>query len=51
MTSRTDRYLNGIEPEKTHDGYFSIDKKTNRLVEPETKQVKDAETGQKGGYR
>ena len=40
-------FLNGIKAERTHNGYFSIDKKTNRLVEPETKQVKDTETGRK----
>lgn len=27
-------YLNGIKAEKTHNGYFSIDKKNNRLVDP-----------------
>jgi len=41
------KYLNGIKTEKTHNGYFSIDKKNNRLVDPEIKLVKDAETGQK----
>jgi len=30
-------YLKGIKTEKTHDGYFSIDKKTSRLVDPELK--------------
>lgn len=40
-------YLNGIKVENTHNGYFSIDKKSNRLVDPETKLVKDTETGQK----
>jgi type III restriction enzyme len=29
------RYLKGIQAAKTHQGYFSIDKKTNRLVDPE----------------
>jgi type III restriction enzyme len=28
------KYLNGIKAEKTHNGYFSIDKKSNRLVDP-----------------
>lgn len=28
-------YLRSIAPEKTHDGYFSIDRKTRRLVDPE----------------
>jgi len=27
-------YLAGIDPSKTHNGYFSIDKKTNRLKDP-----------------
>ncbi len=30
-------YIDGIKAEKTHDGYFSIDKKTRRLVDPEVK--------------
>ena len=30
------RYLQGIEPDKTHQGYFSIDKKTKHLIDPET---------------
>ncbi|KJR98257.1 MAG: restriction endonuclease subunit R [Desulfobulbaceae bacterium BRH_c16a] len=41
------KYLKGIKTEKTHNGYFSIDKKSKRLVDPDTKLVKDAETGQK----
>jgi type III restriction enzyme len=28
------RYLKGIQASKTHNGYFSIDKKTKRLVDP-----------------
>ncbi|MBC7772617.1 MAG: DEAD/DEAH box helicase family protein, partial [Pyrinomonadaceae bacterium] len=28
------KYLQGIEPARTHNGYFSIDKKHNRLVDP-----------------
>lgn len=31
------RYLKGIEVGKTHNGYFSIDKKTKRFVNPEAK--------------
>jgi type III restriction enzyme len=31
------RYLKGIQPAKTHNGYFSIDKKTKRLVNPDVK--------------
>jgi type III restriction enzyme len=30
------RYLKGIATAKTHNGYFSIDKKTKRMVDPET---------------
>ena len=30
------RYLNGIDAASTHNGYFSIDKKTNRLKNPKT---------------
>lgn len=28
------KYLGSIDPAKTHNGYFSIDKKTNRLKDP-----------------
>lgn len=31
------RYLTGIEAGRTHNGYFSIDKKTKRLVNPDVK--------------
>lgn len=31
------KYLRGIQADKTHNGYFSVDKKTNRLVNPDTK--------------
>ena len=31
------RYLKGIETSRTHNGYFSIDKKTKRLVNPDVK--------------
>ena len=31
------RYLKGIQASKTHNGYFSIDKKTKRLVNPDVK--------------
>jgi type III restriction enzyme len=34
-----DRYLKGIPTSKTHNGYFSIDKKTNRLVDPDFKKT------------
>lgn len=29
-----DKYLSGIETGKTHNGYFSIDKKSKRMVDP-----------------
>ncbi|MSM39377.1 MAG: restriction endonuclease subunit R [Geobacter sp.] len=35
------KYLNSIKPENTHHGYFSIDKKTNRLVNPDMKAKSD----------
>jgi type III restriction enzyme len=31
------RYLQGIDAAKTHNGYFSIDKKTKRFVNPDVK--------------
>jgi type III restriction enzyme len=31
------RYLKGIQTDKTHNGYFSIDKKTSRMVDPEVR--------------
>lgn len=31
------RYLKGIDAARTHNGYFSIDKKTKRLVDPAVK--------------
>jgi len=31
-------YLKGIDPKKTHNGYFSIDKKSSRMVDPSTKK-------------
>ncbi len=34
-----DKYLKGIEPSQTHNGYFSIDKKTRRLVDPAFKKT------------
>ncbi|MGZ8190280.1 MAG: type III restriction-modification system endonuclease [Methylococcaceae bacterium] len=40
-------YLRGIEASKTHQGYFSVDKKSKRLVDPAIKLIKNDETGQK----
>lgn len=31
------QYLRGVATDRTHEGYFSIDKKSKRLVDPETK--------------
>lgn len=31
------QYLKGIQASRTHNGYFSIDKKTKRLINPEAK--------------
>lgn len=43
------RYLNGIATNKTHNGYFSIDKKTKRLIDPETGK-KSTETDDVDAY-
>jgi type III restriction enzyme len=42
-------YLRGIEASKTHNGYFSIDKKTKRLKNPETGK-KSSETDDTDAY-
>jgi type III restriction enzyme len=42
-------YLKGIDPSRTHNGYFSIDKKTKRLVNPETGK-KSTETDDVDAY-
>ena len=42
-------YLNGIKAEKTHNGYFSIDKKSNRLIDP-TVGAKSTETDDVDAY-
>ena len=34
------RYLKGIKAAKTHNGYFSIDKKTKRLVDPDREEAR-----------
>jgi len=39
------RYLQGIDTPRTHNGYFSIDKKSKRLVDPKVKK-KGGEAGQ-----
>lgn len=38
-------YLKAIEVDRTHNGYFSIDKKSKRLADPALKKVKDEELG------
>lgn len=43
------RYLNGIATGRTHEGYFSIDKKTKRMVDPETGK-KSTETDDVDAY-
>jgi type III restriction enzyme len=40
-------YLSTIDPAKTHNGYFSIDKKSGRDINGVIKQEADAETGKK----
>ncbi len=35
------KFLAGIDPAKTHNGYFSIDKKTNRLKDPDVAKTGD----------
>ena len=42
-------YLLGIETSRTHEGYFSIDKKSKRLVDPETAK-KSTETDDVDAY-
>ena len=43
------RYLKGIATARTHEGYFSIDKKTKRMVDPETGK-KSTETDDVDAY-
>lgn len=43
------RYLKGIQARQTHNGYFSIDKKSKRLVDPETGK-KSTETDDVDAY-
>ncbi len=43
------KYLRGIQTKQTHNGYFSIDKKTKRLVDPETGK-KSTETDDVDAY-
>lgn len=41
------KHLADIDAEKTHNGYFSIDKKTGRDINGKIKEEKDSETGRK----
>jgi type III restriction enzyme len=41
------KYLGAIDPASTHNGYFSIDKKSSRLIDGAIKVEKDSETGRK----
>lgn len=43
------RYLKGIATTKTHNGYFSIDKKSKRMIDPETGK-KSTETDDAEAY-
>ncbi|MBL3529439.1 MAG: DEAD/DEAH box helicase family protein [gamma proteobacterium endosymbiont of Lamellibrachia anaximandri] len=43
------RYLRQIDTNRTHDGYFSIDKKTKHLVDPKTK-ARSTETDDVDAY-
>jgi len=43
------RYIKGIATAKTHNGYFAIDKKTKRMVDPETGK-KSTETDDVDAY-
>ncbi len=43
------KHLRGIQTKQTHNGYFSIDKKTKRLVDPETGK-KSTETDDVDAY-
>lgn len=38
-------YLKSIDVDKTHNGYFSIDKKSKKLTDPALKKIKDEELG------
>ena len=38
-------YLNSIDVDSTHNGYFAIDKRTNNLVDPKTSGLRDEVLG------
>ena len=43
------KYLESKDVERTHDGYFSIDKKSNRWINPETSK-KSSESDDASAY-
>jgi len=49
MHSEYKKYVNGISVESTHDGYFSIDKKSRRMIDPVTGK-KSTETNDVSAY-
>lgn len=40
-------YLNEIDVDRTHNGYFSVDKKSQQMIDPTTKKFDDEELGGK----
>lgn len=40
-------YLNEIDKDRTHNGYFSVDKKSQQMIDPRTKKFDDEELGGK----
>ena len=48
--SAYNRYLRGIATSRTHEGYFSIDKKSKRLVEPGDGSASQAESDDVDAY-
>ena len=40
-------YLKGIDTKQTHNGYFSVDKKSQQMIDPKTKKFDDEELGGK----
>jgi type III restriction enzyme len=43
------KYLTGIDASRTHNGYFSIDKKSRRMIDPKTR-VRSSETDDVDAY-
>ena len=40
-------YLRNIDVDRTHNGYFSVDKKSQQMIDPKTKKFDDEELGGK----